>query len=63
MRTHYRGFDIQLEAADAWSAVIVKSETGRRWSKAPTATLDEGQEVCVRRARNLVDTYLALNVK
>ena len=61
MRTQYRGFDIQLEAADSWSASIVKSATGKRWSRSLTATLDEGQEVCVRRAKNLVDTYLALN--
>ena len=61
MRTHYRGFDIQFEAADAWRAAIVRSETGKRWSKTLTATLDEGQEVCERRAKNLVDAYLALN--
>lgn len=60
MITHYRGFDIHVQASEAWTAEISRPNTGKRWTKSPSATLEEGQDVCVRRAKNLVDAFIAL---
>lgn len=61
MNTHYRGFTISLRSTDGWSAEITRDATGKRFSHGPSTSYQEGPQACERRARNLVDAYLALN--
>jgi hypothetical protein len=61
MKTQYRGFDIVLDAADEWSAQIINSSTGRTFSQRLTTPIAEGSAQCLRRAKNLVDAFLALH--
>lgn len=59
--TTYRGFTISVRAEDGWVAEIARQTTGKRFSKQPSVPITEGPEAAERRARNLVDAYLALN--
>jgi hypothetical protein len=61
MTTFYRGFEITLTEGDCWSARIGRAGSDRSWSRGPTATLEEGSDACLRQAKSLVDTFLALN--
>jgi hypothetical protein len=61
MKTHYRGFDIILNAADEWSAEIINPSTGKTWSHRLTTPIAAGSGECLRRAENLVDAFLALH--
>lgn len=61
MKTQYRGFDIDLDSADQWSAQIIDPETGRRWSHQLTSPIAEGSDAVLKRAKNLVDAFLALH--
>lgn len=60
MTTNYRGFDIQLSSGESWVASITNLRTGRTWCKGVEASLGEGQDLCVKRAKNLIDTFIAL---
>lgn len=60
MKTHYRGHDIVVHAAGDWSAEIINASSGKTWSQRPSVALEDGPEACARRAKNLVDAYLAL---
>ncbi len=60
MKTHYRGFDITLTQAGAWSARITNARTGRSFSRQPSTALEDGSTACIQRAKNLVDTFIAL---
>jgi hypothetical protein len=61
MKTNYRGFEIIVDSDDQWSAEIVNPETGKAWAKRLTAPLSTDVNECLKRAQNLIDTFLALN--
>lgn len=61
MNSTYRGFTIALRSEDGWCAEITRNATGKRFSQSPRTSASEGPEACERRARNLVDAFLALN--
>jgi hypothetical protein len=60
-KTNYRGFEITLTSADAWSAEITNPSTGKTWSRTLTGPLEEGSEACLKRAQNMVDAFIALH--
>jgi hypothetical protein len=61
MKTNYRGFEIIMDSDDQWSAEIVNPETGKAWAQRLTAPLNADATECLKRAQNLIDTFLALN--
>ena len=61
MKTHYRGFDINLSSSDEWSAEISDASTGKTWSHRLTSPINAGSDEVLTRARNLVDAFLALH--
>jgi|GEM_PF-5712402 len=61
MKTHYRGFDIELSAGENWSAEIRDPSTGRAWSHKLSTPSGAGSSECLKRARNMVDAFLALH--
>ncbi len=58
--TNYKGFVIDLSQTDNWSAKITNTRTGKTWCRGPQASLDEGTGPCIQKAKNLIDSYLAL---
>jgi hypothetical protein len=61
MKTNYRGFDITVNSSDVWSAEIRNPATGKAWSHQLSSPMAEGSSVCLRRAQNLVDAFIALH--
>jgi hypothetical protein len=61
MRTNYRGFDIIMDSGEQWSAEIVNPGTGKPWAHRLTAPLNGDSGECLKRAKNLIDAFLALN--
>jgi len=58
MNEFYRGHEIVLLEGSPRSAMIVERETGIAFPTKVTATPEEGEGACLRRARRLVDLYL-----
>ena len=58
MNEVYRGHEIVLLDGPPRSAMIVELETGVAFPTKVTASPEEGEGACLRRARRLVDLYL-----
>ena len=58
MNVSYRGHEIRMTRADAWSAELFELRTGALLPTKVTAGAAEEMRVCVERARALVDLYL-----
>jgi hypothetical protein len=58
MNEVYRGHEIVLVAGSPKSAVIFESDSGAELPTKIIALPDEGENACLRRARQLVDLYL-----
>ena len=54
----YRGHEIIMVPGAATSAVIVDRATGAELPTKVTALPDEAEDVCLGRARDLVDLYI-----
>ena len=58
MHFNYRGHEIRITRAGAWSAQLVELRTGAVLPTRATAEAQEALTVCVERAVRLVDLYL-----
>lgn len=58
MNLNYRGHEIRITRAGAWSAELVELSTGAVLPTKVTAEAMEALTVCVERAVSLVDLYL-----
>ena len=58
MNFNYRGHEIRITRAGAWSAQLVELRTGAMLPTRATAEAQEALTVCVERAVCLVDLYL-----
>lgn len=54
----YRGHSITITRTRFWDAVIVEAETGIVLPTKATAMLDEGRQVAIARACELIDLYV-----
>lgn len=53
----YRGYRIAIKQTDRWSCRVTHAR-GTHIPLGAAATLDEGQDICLRRARELIDRYI-----
>lgn len=58
MISHYRNHLIELAGEDEFAAEITDLEAGQLLPIKVTASKKEGPDVCLERARELVDVYL-----
>lgn len=58
MQQRYRGHLIRMTHGPVWQAELIELATGALLPTSVMASTSEGVEVCVRRARALVDLYL-----
>jgi hypothetical protein len=59
----YKGFLIRTRRTDEWAALIWRPESKLVMSRAPTATLQEGEKVAISRAEALIDETIAQEAK
>jgi hypothetical protein len=57
--TEYRGYRIRAYQTKKFFANIVAPGTNAVLRNIPTATLDEGEDVLLSRAKNMVDALIA----
>ena len=58
MQQHYRGHTIRLISGERWSAELIEQRSGALLPTTVSASAREGVDVCVARARDLIDLYL-----